>query len=125
MDLRSVERPSNELRMAKKLANPMTLRFIVANVGRATARELLVNLSFPTLTLGQLSAPTGAPRAIQHPSHNGPLWAFDIDHVHPGVHHISELRIGGITTASSIPIEFDVSMADARAIRGICQVTVT
>jgi hypothetical protein len=123
--LRSVQRPSNEIHVPKNLSNPLTVQLIVANVGRATARDLLVNFTFPTLTLGQLSVPAGAPRAIPHPSLTFPLWAYHIDHIHPGVHHFSEVQIRGTEIASTIAVNFEVSMADATAKRGTCHVIIS
>jgi hypothetical protein len=123
--LRRIDRPSNETFVPKKQANPMTLRFVVANVGRASAREVLVNLAFPTLTLDQVSVPAGAPKVIQHPNAAYPLWAYHIDYVHPGVQHLSEVHLRGTDLLAIIPIEYEVSMSDVTAVRGSCRVVVS
>lgn len=122
---RMVARPSNQIHLPKINSNPVTLRLVVANVGRTTARELLVNFSFPTLTVNQLSVPSGARQVIQHPASSYPLWAYHVDHIHPGVHHFSEVHLLAIASPSTIPVEYEVSMADAKATRGECRVVVS
>ena len=122
---RMVKQPSNEIHMPNPNSNPLTLRLVVANVGRTTARELLVNFSFPTLSVTQVSVPSGAPPVVLHPGSRYPLWAYHIDHIHPGVHHFSEVHLLAIRSPSTIPVEYEVTMADANATRGECRVVVS
>ncbi len=122
---RSIERPSKETRVAAFQSEPIKVRLVVANVGRATGRELLLNLTFPTLTIEQLVVPSDAPRVIQHPVRSHPLWAYHIDHIHPDDHHISELLVRTPEKDSNIQIQYEISMADAAVTRGTCRLIVS
>jgi hypothetical protein len=121
---RSVQRPSKASRVSSS-NDPIKVSLVVTNVGRATGRELLLNLTFPTLTVEQLVVPPDAPRVIQHPVRTHPLWAYRIDHIHPDDHHISELLVRAAEKDSNIPIEYEISMADATVTRGSCRLIVT
>jgi hypothetical protein len=128
---RRVKRPSSQLSVAvshtheTNESDPVLVRLFVTNIGRATARDLLLNFRFPALGLGQVLVQPGAPRPTTHPEHNHPLWIYSIDHIHPGDHNYSDLEIRIPIGLSAIDVDWEISMADAPVSRGTCRVIVS
>jgi hypothetical protein len=124
--IRRVERPTQSLdvklafTLDPNLSDAITLQFVIKNIGRGSARELLVNFLFPAhMQLSQVSA-AGAPANTQfliHPRKNQPLWTFSLSHIHPDDEAFCPTAIRVPKGLSTVDIDVEVSMADAATVR--------
>jgi len=118
---RTIELPATEI--TQPPAAMHNLEFVITNIGRATARELLVNYIFNGLTAQQLAVARGAPPMQGHPLQGEPLWVIHIDHIHPGDSDFFQVLTTQVPIATqSIEIGYEVSMADAPARHGTLRV---
>jgi len=129
--VRRVERPTQSLEMKlaftldPNLSDAITLQFIIKNVGRGSARELLVNFLFPAqMQLSHVSA-AGAPANTQfliHPRKNQPLWTFSLSHIHPDDEHFCPTAIRVPKGLTEVGVDVEVSMADASTMHDRLQI---
>jgi hypothetical protein len=117
---RTIELPASEISL--HAAGLFNVQFAITNIGRATARELLVNYIFPGLNADQLTIAQGAPAIQSHPLHGKPFWVLKIDHIHPEDTSYQVLAVHVPVTTPAIDIEYEVSMADAPTRRGSLRV---
>jgi len=106
-------------------ATMFNIQFAISNIGRATARDLLVNYVFSNFDQGQVTVVAGAPKIAADPETGRPLWILRIEHIHPG-----DVRFHGLTLhppagLSDVEIEYHVSMTDAKSRSGNLKVSLT
>lgn len=110
------------------LANAITLPFLFVNTGRASAREIVVNIKFPLpLEMKHVSAPKtiAASEFMEDPRDKQPLWAFVVPHLHPAdnLHLPTAIRVPA--GSSNLDIKVEASMADARHTQTVLRVNLS
>jgi hypothetical protein len=106
-------------------ATMFNIQFAISNIGRATARDLLVNYVFSNLDQSQVMVVAGAPQIAADPVTGRPLWILKIEHIHPGDVSFHGLTLHPQAGLNAVEIEYHVSMADARSRSGSLKVSLT
>ncbi len=126
--LRRHERPGDRIEVTAPhtvdaaLSDLIQLTFVVTNIGRATARDLLLNFKFPDLQVGLLVVPPGSPIVAPDPETNHPFWAYRIEHIHPADRVFLYVSMRIPARLSAVEIDYEASMADTASVRGKCSV---
>lgn len=101
-----------------------SLTLVAANVGTATGRDLLVNITFPSLRINEIVVADG--QVTANPVTGHPMWEYEIGCIHPDDHHLSVASLSLATAGvSDMRVEYEISMSDARPARGVCKVTIS
>jgi hypothetical protein len=110
-------RPSSEIELELPANKVLTLPFTILNVGRASARDLLVNFAFPDgFKLANVKAPPiESPEFVIDPDNGRPLWTLRIPYVHAKDQVYLPTAIEVPAGASEVIIDAQLTAAEARS----------